>query len=360
MAKESARITKVGDVHNIFLGGQFLCFTKTNKALVVCNNKEQKGAKWKIEKHSNGYVIKNDKKTGFMFWNKEYCLEADEELKIDKCQKKSKKQLFKIKDFYTALGKDSEKQAESETEENVTSSSSSSETTDIKDGETPNTSKRSYMSSATSSKSSATSSKKSFTSLQSELIKIDHKDKKQTNDNDALAITNNKNGAPSDRLKYKEHENLNEDEPQEQASKDTDSPTDGPDVDNISSIIEQNENEKPKAFKGTDTKKETDLEGFIADSFEPITPEKRKKYAENDENEDRDKNDDILGVSKNIKNPKFNPIKAAALNLLMGVDAYLGDANGAGSMKVIGEDEIGKDKLKSKKPKNAKKEDETE
>lgn len=318
-ATESAKITRMGDTYNILLGGQFMCFTKKGRALVVCKDKDQKGAKWNIEKHSKGYEIRNDKTTGFMFWNKEYCLTTDENIKMEECDKKSKKQQFKIKEFYKALGKDADKNEESE-EDEKSSSSSSSDSGDAKDGKSQNT------------------------SLQNELAKIDHKKMHKTSDQDALAITNNKDGAPATRSECKganKQESAKEDQPLNGGENEPKSQAvDGPDVNNISNEIAQNEHNKPTAFKGTDTKKETEKEGFIGDSFAPVTPETRKKFPGAEPNPDQFKNDDILGVSKDINDPKFNPIKAAALNILMGVDAYLGNQNGNGSVKMICKDEI--------------------
>ncbi|KAM0673179.1 hypothetical protein GVAV_003343 [Gurleya vavrai] len=337
---ESVKFMKNKDVYKIILGGQFMCFTKDGKKLKICDSQDAKGSNWYVKKEKGGYMIKNDKKTGFLFWKKDYCLvDNDKKLEMAECNKKEKSQKFKIKEFYEALGKDADKKEDSEEKESSSSSNDSKCDSNEKDEENEDDS----------------NNEKNLNNKNKFDIDKHNDTKKKTDTDEALEMLNGKivqNMHKGDLIRMTNnarHEfgthgyNMNEKKSfTSENSKQTESKenhgSDEINVDNFESMLEHNLENKANAFASTNIKKIDNEDHWIAESFSPIHPEMKKFDME--EIEANPNLEKYFGVTNDPKSSKFNPIKFGAVNLMMGIDTYLNTKFGGDSPKIICKDEI--------------------
>ncbi|KAM0688725.1 hypothetical protein COBT_000008 [Conglomerata obtusa] len=327
---ESAKMIPNKKMYKILLGGQFMCFTKEGKKLIVCKSSDAKGSNWKIKKKENGYMIKNDKSTGFWFWNKEYCLAADKKLSMTVCDKKDKKQFFKIKDFFDALGSDPKKEDDEEesNEKDKSSSSSSSSDSDEKKKLNDNKPKEG-----------------SLTPLEKEYEKLDYNEANDLGKDEIITVTGNNKTELNNQASFGSCASASvasgsssSSRQSEQSKSFSEQNEEKIDTDKVKNLIDDNMINKPSALFDTNTEKSEENKDFIGGSFKPIRPESAFKKSEADGTIINTDMENAFGVSKDIRSKNFNPLKAAASTIMMGIDVYMSRKYNTESAKFVCKD----------------------
>lgn len=282
-----------------------LCFSKS-KRLIKCEKEDAKGALWKIKRKfgDDGWRIKSDKETGFWFWNKEWCIEIDDEKQftIAVCDKKDEKQRFKIKNFVEAVKEaatpgEEEKSSESQSDIAASEDSISSENEDGDD--------------MTGIQKRDLEYENNKTELQSQLEKLSDKDLDKMQAGDLLAITNNSN----EPLLGTQASPASDLQPGQQSSFD---------LEKTKNLIEDQTAAIPPALMtAPDSGSEAaELpENLIGGSFGIRSAD----HKFNTSKVSPDKSiDAMFGISENPNSINYNPMKAAALKIYIGVDKFLG------------------------------------
>lgn len=334
---DGVKINKVNNkISKMQIGGVLMCFMKNGRKLVRCENDNAKGSNWIIKKKKGdkGWMIKNDKESGFWTWSKEWCLSVDGMLEIVACNKKDKKQRFKIVKFNnlnieTKDGKEDDELGEENDSNNVDENEESSETSNSSNDDDIWPLKTRDQVNYENGK----------TNLESELEKIKPGHTNLFTKKDLLAITNNhsatgSNGSYDGNGKLEVDLNLkNEkclctdccaqkinDEGQNPIASIIAAcgPRESIDIPKIKTLIEIGERNKNIE---TDKDDSVDSKNLVGKAFE-IKRKPQKRYDLSKIK--RDKNLEFLfGVSNDPSTTCFNPLKAAALKMMVGIDQYL-------------------------------------
>ncbi|EJW03865.1 hypothetical protein EDEG_01864 [Edhazardia aedis USNM 41457] len=85
----------------------YICFSASKMKLYPCKNTIPKGRLWRVKKKGDGYMIKSGKKTGVLLWQTKYCLIDTGVLNIAKCDQKDKKQYWNVDRYVESESTDS-------------------------------------------------------------------------------------------------------------------------------------------------------------------------------------------------------------------------------------------------------------